>query len=195
MRRQQKLPLGRGGCVECHNLKPQCRAAHPSRGTSLRFEIEPVLMTPVWFESAIFNHTAHRALDCAACHCRSFQLAGKRRSAPPAGYRRVCGVPFRGAGPAIGPASRSEHGLHGVSRLSQRRSPRHGLGAAERRGTAALSIEQFRSGDGALHTVQSAIVSTESRFVESALNGLFFPRTRSSSSCPLMRWAASWGQA
>ena len=67
VRRREKLPAGRRGCVECHNLKP---TSGPIVGSSslATLEIEPVLLTPVWQKSALFDHRAHRALACTECH-------------------------------------------------------------------------------------------------------------------------------
>jgi len=147
-RRQQKLPLGRGGCVECHNLKP--RAVPLIRARDLAsLEIEPVLMTPVWFESAVFNHTAHRALDCAACHAgvSSSRENGDRPLLPGIA---VCGSCHSAAGGRqsgqLGGASTACTECHGYHNGDD---PAHGLGAAARRGVAELSIEQFQSGGAA----------------------------------------------
>jgi len=144
-RRQQKLPLGRGGCVECHNLKPHAGPLIRARDFAA-LEIEPVLMTPVWFESAVFNHTAHRALDCAACHAgvSSSRENGDRPLLPGIAVCASChsaaegrqSGQLAGASTACTECHRYHNGDH----------PGHGLGAAARRGAAELSIEQFQSG-------------------------------------------------
>jgi hypothetical protein len=65
--RDQALPQGRRGCVECHHLSP-------SVGPLVRAEairevaIEPVQVPIVWFERARFDHSAHRGVQCDACH-------------------------------------------------------------------------------------------------------------------------------
>ena len=66
-RREQTMPQGRRGCVECHNLKA---GAGPIVNSSslATLEIERPLMTPVWQQHAIFNHRYHRALACVECH-------------------------------------------------------------------------------------------------------------------------------
>ena len=67
--REQKLPQGRRGCVECHNLKPaDVPIANLSSLAAL--EIERRCMTPVWQRHALFNHRYHRALNCVECHAR-----------------------------------------------------------------------------------------------------------------------------
>ncbi len=144
-RRQQNLPLGRGGCVECHNLKPNAGPLISARDLA-SLEIEPVLMTPVWLESAVFNHTAHRALDCAACHAgvSSSRANGDRPLLPGIGVCASChsAVSSRQTGQLAG-ASAACTECH---RYHNGDHPRHGKGAAARRGAAALSIEQFQSG-------------------------------------------------
>ena len=65
--RQQELPLGRRGCVECHDLTP---SPYPlvKADTIRDVAIEPVKVPSVWFERARFDHSAHRAVDCIECH-------------------------------------------------------------------------------------------------------------------------------
>ena len=67
VRRRANVPAGRRGCVECHVLKP---GASPivNLDSLASIEVDPPQMTPVWQEHAFFNHTTHRALDCAVCH-------------------------------------------------------------------------------------------------------------------------------
>jgi hypothetical protein len=65
--RKQKLPQGRRGCVECHNLKDEA-APLVSSSSLATLEIVPPLMTPVWQTHALFNHRYHRALTCVQCH-------------------------------------------------------------------------------------------------------------------------------
>jgi hypothetical protein len=66
-RQDQKLPQGRRGCVECHNLKPGIGPIVDSSSLAT-LEIERPLMTPVWQTHALFNHRFHRALNCVECH-------------------------------------------------------------------------------------------------------------------------------
>jgi len=146
-RRRQKLPLGRGGCLECHNLKPNAGPLIRARDLAA-LEIEPVLMTPVWFESAVFNHTAHGALDCAACHAgvSSSRENGDRPLLPGIAVCASCHAAADGgqSGQLAGASTACTecHVYHNGDH------PGRGRGALARRG-AELSIEQFRSGGAA----------------------------------------------
>jgi len=149
-RRQQELPQGRGGCVECHNLKPGAgRLAVPEDVAAL--ELEPVLMTPVWFESARFDHAAHRALDCTACHTgvSSSRQNGERPLLPGIAVCASChsasGGWLSGTPSGASAACTECHAYHNGDH------PNHGKGATERRGTKELTIDQFQSGGTAPH--------------------------------------------
>jgi len=144
-RRQQKLPQGRGGCIECHTLK--AGAPQLVRPQDLgAVDIEPVLMTTVWLESAYFNHTAHRALDCTACHAgvSSSRENGDHPLLPGITVCASChSAPAGGQSgrlPAASAACTECHHYHNGDH------PERGPGAASRRATAELSIEQFRAG-------------------------------------------------
>jgi len=64
---RQHVPVGRGGCALCHHLSP---APGPLVRPDVitKVAIEPVKVPIVWFERAVFDHSAHRAVDCNACH-------------------------------------------------------------------------------------------------------------------------------
>ena len=70
VRRKEKLPLGRRGCVECHNLKPGAGPIVDSSSLA-SIGILDVVMTPVWQKHAMFNHRNHRALSCLECHAQA----------------------------------------------------------------------------------------------------------------------------
>jgi len=145
VRRRDHLPLGRGGCVECHNLKPSAGPLVRAEDIASR-EIESVVVNSLWFEHARFDHTAHRALECAACH------AGASNSKenpdlgllPKIGRCVECHAPAQsvegrargGAGAACAECHRYHNGDH----------PAQGVGARARRGAAPMSIERFLSG-------------------------------------------------
>ncbi len=144
-RRRQKLPQGRGGCVECHNLKASAGPLIRARDLA-SLEIEPVLMTQVWFESAVFDHTAHRALECAACHAgaTSSRANGDRPLLP--GLAVCASCHWAAGGRQTGQLAGASAACTECHRYHNGDHPRHGKGAAARRGAAALSIEQFQSG-------------------------------------------------
>ncbi len=146
-RRRQKLPQGRGGCVECHNLKasagPLIRAG-PRVARNRTGPHDAGLVR----ERRLRSYGPSRARVCRLPR-RSNQLAGKRRSAPFARARSVRFVPLGGGRPADGPARGSERGLHGVSPLSQRRSSpalQGRRGAAGGRGAFDPGVPEWRRG-------------------------------------------------
>jgi hypothetical protein len=49
-------------CIECHQMSPE-----PDR-----LEVQPVSIRPAWFAYAKFNHAAHRAVSCQACHSGAY---------------------------------------------------------------------------------------------------------------------------
>jgi hypothetical protein len=145
VRIRDQLPLGRRGCVECHNVRPADRPL-VSADDFASLEIEQVVTNALWFEHARFDHTAHRALECAACH------AGTLRSTenpdpgllPSIGQCVECHAPSSkwpgqargGAGVACTECHRYHNGDH----------PAEGVGASARRGVSRMSIEQFMRG-------------------------------------------------
>lgn len=63
---------GRGGCVECHRLKPGSGEI-VSIGSLAGIAVEPVAMRPIWFAKARFAHSAHRAIECSDCHAAAWE--------------------------------------------------------------------------------------------------------------------------
>jgi len=145
VRRREHLPLGRGGCVECHNLKPTAGPLVRVEAVAAR-QIEPVVVNSPWFEHARFDHTTHRALECSECHAG----ASNSKENPDPGLlpkiarcvqchapaQTVGGRPRGGAGVACTECHRYHNGDHAAQ----------GVGATARRGAAKMSIEQFLSG-------------------------------------------------
>jgi predicted CXXCH cytochrome family protein len=144
-RQRQSLPLSARACVECHNLKPHTKP--PMRSSDfVALEIEPVLMTPVWFVSAAFDHSAHRAMECAACHAEvsRSKANGDRPLLPGAAVCANCHRADTGLG-FVGFASASAactecHRYHGGDRS------RTGDGVYTHHGTGELSADQFKKG-------------------------------------------------
>jgi hypothetical protein len=143
---REKLPKGRRGCLECHDLKPAPPLFHAGDATSLA--IQPVLVRSLWFESAIFDHRAHRALECAACHGGASESSDPRRLLLPGIATCVeCHAPSEsragalsgGAGVACTECHRYHNGDH----------PAEGIGASARRGPVEMSLRRFLSGGAA----------------------------------------------
>lgn len=55
------------GCVLCHNFLKRDRGLEPDNEKSA-YQIEKPKIPKVWFEQAIFKHTAHDILSCESCH-------------------------------------------------------------------------------------------------------------------------------
>jgi hypothetical protein len=49
-------------CIECHQMSPQPNS----------LQVQPVSTRPVWFAYAKFDHMAHRAVSCQACHSGAY---------------------------------------------------------------------------------------------------------------------------
>jgi hypothetical protein len=62
LQKAEKLVFGHHQtCGECHAYKPE-------GGSPVPKVIEPNEVPQVWFRHALFNHAAHRAVDCQQCH-------------------------------------------------------------------------------------------------------------------------------
>jgi hypothetical protein len=58
---------GQKGCIECHELSPTpFQLGHPDELDNAR--ITPVMVPLVWLQHAVFDHSAHRGLQCLQCH-------------------------------------------------------------------------------------------------------------------------------
>lgn len=67
-RAARNLPISRRGCVECHELSPDGPLPLIEADELKSVGIVPPGVPDTWFSHALFNHTAHRALECMACH-------------------------------------------------------------------------------------------------------------------------------
>lgn len=139
-----KLPLGRRGCVECHEVTP---AGQPIQNLEAagRLEIKQPLARSLWYESARFDHAAHRAVDCAACHKDAKESKDQSVSLLPNISQCVdChapsttrdGKPVGGAGVSCVECHRYHNGDH----------PAQGTGARARLGKAEMAVDQFLNG-------------------------------------------------
>ena len=144
-RRAANLPASRRGCVECHVLKPGARPI-VNLDSLASIEIDGPQMTPVWQEHAFFNHTTHRALNCAACHAEAglSRENGDVRLLPDITNCVTCHSPagtLRAGQP--GGASTSCTECH---RYHNGENPEQGLGARARRGALEQTLESFLGG-------------------------------------------------
>jgi hypothetical protein len=145
VRREQKLPQGRRGCVECHNLTP---GAGPIVNSSslATLEMERPLMTPVWQTHAMFNHRNHRALACVECHpaASTSRENGDQPLLPGITTCVKCHAPassWFGAGPGgVSTACVECHRYHNGDH------PEQHLGATARRGALEWTINELLKG-------------------------------------------------
>jgi hypothetical protein len=147
VRKREGLPPGRRGCVECHELKSSAQPFVRSEAAS-NLEIQPVVVRSLWFESAVFNHATHRALECATCHADVPESKDQSRLLLPSIDQCVgCHAPASNRdGQVRGGVSRACTECH---RYHNGGHPAQGVGASARRGAAAMSLERFLSGGAA----------------------------------------------
>jgi Class III cytochrome C family len=62
-RAESYLFLGKTSCGECHTYEPETGGTRKVAAPGVK---------GVWFEHARFNHAAHRAVDCRACHAGAY---------------------------------------------------------------------------------------------------------------------------
>jgi predicted CXXCH cytochrome family protein len=144
VRRGRGLPLGRGGCIECHELTAAARPLASLEAAST-LGIKPVAVRSLWYESAVFNHATHRALECASCHAGAAESRDQDDLLlPNVGQCVTCHAPATtrggrrrgGAGTSCVECHRYHNGGH----------PAQGIGAKARRGTAEMTVDQFLNG-------------------------------------------------
>jgi hypothetical protein len=144
VRVREGLPLGRGGCVECHELGGPVKPLFTMESAA-SLEIRPVAIRSLWYESASFNHTSHRAVECASCHAGTAESKDQTRLLLPGIAECVSchapattrgGQPRGGAGVGCVECHKYHNGDH----------PAQGVGADARRGTVEMSVDQFLNG-------------------------------------------------
>ena len=67
---EKNLFYGNKTCGECHHYDPAdaLSALQADSSEPPKFRIAPTRVPQVWFKHALFNHAAHRAIDCRSCH-------------------------------------------------------------------------------------------------------------------------------
>jgi Doubled CXXCH motif (Paired_CXXCH_1) len=67
---------GRKGCIECHEMSPiPFQLSSPEQLDDAK--ITPVMVPEVWLQHALFDHSAHRALQCLQCHPQASSSASR----------------------------------------------------------------------------------------------------------------------
>ena len=130
--------LGKQTCGECHVYEGAGTQIVPDRIASTQ-------VPGVWFKHAVFNHAAHRALNCLACHAQAQTSTGSADVLLPGIDTCVeCHSPqaFRD-GKIRGGARFDCTECH---RYHHGDNPLQGIGAAQRAVNIPRDIEQFLSG-------------------------------------------------
>ena len=133
-------------CVECHE-REQDDKTNTDR-------IAPTNVPDLWYPHAVFDHSAHRAVDCLQCHA---PIAGEGQSGSEASLTQIgmslpqvetcqkCHAPRSGSGGAAHGGARFDctecHRYHNGDNFLA------GIGAKERSAPRPGSIEEFLSGD------------------------------------------------
>ena len=68
---EKDLYLGKRLCAECHYFEGESIAEAIKTGQAPEVRVAPPQVPPVWYQHAKFNHTAHRAVQCAQCHAKA----------------------------------------------------------------------------------------------------------------------------
>jgi hypothetical protein len=121
---------GKQTCSECHTYQDHAGSV-PTR-------VEATALRPIWFDHAVFNHTAHRAVECTACH-EGAEKSTDREDVLLPGIANCQQCHQAGAGGARSNCTECHHYHHGDD-------PRQGIGAAARDPRQRRSIKQFLAG-------------------------------------------------
>jgi hypothetical protein len=137
----------RKGCAECHQLAPPPKAlvtADAIAGSA----IVPVKVPDFWFEHARFDHAAHHALECLACHEGARGSTTNRDLLLP---RLETCQKCHGAAetPSLGTGYRGgvDHSCVECHRYHNGDHPRQGSGARALGPEALSNIQQFLQGN------------------------------------------------
>ncbi len=146
----EQYVLGRSTCAECHEYQYQKRDA----SQVVPDAILPTHVPDLWYPHAVFDHSAHRAVDCLQCHA---PIAGEGQSGSEASLTQIgmslpqvetcqkCHAPRSGSGGAAHGGARFDctecHRYHNGDNFLA------GIGAKERSAPRPGSIEEFLSGD------------------------------------------------
>lgn len=71
---EQVLFVDKQTCTECHDyttVRPD-EAVEVQLGAAPNFTVQKPDIPDVWFPHAVFDHSAHRAVDCRQCHARAY---------------------------------------------------------------------------------------------------------------------------
>jgi hypothetical protein len=134
----RKVFLGKQTCGECHVYERSRNQIVPDR-------IVPPEVPEVWLKHAVFNHAAHRALDCLACHAQAKTSAVSGDVLlPDINTCFECHSPQSYRDGKIRGGARFD--CTECHRYHHGENPLQGIGAAKRGVSAKRDVEQFLRG-------------------------------------------------
>lgn len=73
---------GKGTCTECHQYKTPggIREELDPSAKLAAVQIEPTYVPAIWYDHALFDHSAHRAVSCRSCHEGAYPDSGEKAS-------------------------------------------------------------------------------------------------------------------
>ncbi|MBY0524357.1 MAG: hypothetical protein K2R98_13205 [Gemmataceae bacterium] len=149
---EKMLYLGKQTCGECHTYSGP-GAVTPdslSAGKAPDFQIMVPRVPDVWYTSARFNHTSHRALNCKDCHARAYpdspdaSTVGTDVMLPGIANCVQCHAPeSHWGGKRLGGPRFDCTECHSYHHGDE---PLQGIGAAARGAKRKMTVQQFLSG-------------------------------------------------
>jgi hypothetical protein len=155
---ERSLYVGNKTCGECHHLEPKDlrldEALKP--GAEVTFRIAPPRVPQVWFAHALFNHAAHRGVDCRGCHEQGYAEQGQKPPMlsesqtsddiliPGKAKCLECHSPPTTSGGQVRGGAR--HDCTECHRYHHGAGPLQGIGAAARNPQSRRAVDDFLSG-------------------------------------------------
>jgi hypothetical protein len=139
---EKDMYLSKRLCAECHYFDGKSVAEAIKMGRAPDLRVTPTEVPQVWFQHAKFNHTAHRAVQCADCHGNA--ATSEKHSdvlIPDHDTCVQCHTPATKAGTPGARFNCTEcHRYHNGEHATQ------GIGAAKRNPRTLRGIDDFLSG-------------------------------------------------
>jgi hypothetical protein len=155
VRKAERILFGPKKCGECHEYETAGRAAipalerwDPARAVQTRATDVP----EAWLTSAVFDHSAHRAVHCRECHDRAYLDNSRvsRQSSdvllPSIDICLKCHSPRRPGSAGIDQLGGASFECTECHRYHNGDQPRQGWGASARDAKGKASVRDFLSG-------------------------------------------------
>jgi hypothetical protein len=153
---QDKVDKAERFLTSCKTTCAECHYDDKDKDRVPLERIAPTRVPDVWFKDAVFNHAAHRAVDCRACHARAYPDSKDEKGTPNASWKQAdvllpgietclkCHAPPSTSGKEVRGGARFDctecHRYHNGDQ------PLQGIGAKARGARQPGSIEDFLSG-------------------------------------------------